>query len=110
MKALVLVGAIVAAGLMVGCAGIAHAPVVPGVGFIYSDFQSPMQVDYNKAVAGNKVGEATSQDILGWVCIGDASVKAAAAMGNITTINHVDYKFYNILGIYSKFTTVVYGD
>jgi len=95
---------------LAGCAGYVRAPVVPGYGFIFSDFKSPMQTEFNKTTIAEKRGEATSQDILGWVCTGDASIKAAAADGKITTVHHVDYHFWNILGVYSKFTTIVYGD
>lgn len=110
MRALLVVAVVAAICLTAGCAGFARAPVVPGYGFIYSDFASPLQVDYNKAAVSSKMGEAVCEDVLGWVAVGDASVHAAAASKGITQINTVDYKFWNILGIYSKFTTVVYGD
>lgn len=108
------VAACVLAALLVvalaGCAGMMSAPVIPGRGWIYSDFKAPIQTEYNKTTIAEKMGEATSEDILGWICTGDASVKAAAAAGKITTVHHVDYHFWNVLGIYAKFTTIVYGE
>jgi len=41
---------------------------------------------------------------------GDASISAAAASGGISRIHHVDHETLNILGIYAKYTTVVYGE
>jgi len=61
-------------------------------------------------VSYSKVGKAMSTSILGLVAMGDASIKTAAANGGITRIKYVDYEVDNILGIYGKYTTVVYGD
>ena len=58
----------------------------------------------------SKVGKATSTSILGLVATGDASIKTAAANGGITRIKFVDYQVDNVLGIYGKYTTIVYGD
>ena len=45
------------------------------------------------------------------VAWGDAGTKAAATNGGITTINHADQKLYSILwGLYTKSTTLVYGE
>ncbi|HAR46383.1 MAG TPA: hypothetical protein DCS05_09515, partial [Nitrospiraceae bacterium] len=45
------------------------------------------------------------------VAWGDAGTAAAARDGNITTVNHMDREAFSILfGLYTKTTTVVYGD
>jgi len=56
-----------------------------------------------------KQGIASSEGIIivGW---GDSSIAAAAAQNGITKIHHVDTETQNIFGIYSKYTTVVYGE
>jgi len=61
-------------------------------------------------ISYSKVGEATATSVLGLVATGDSSIKTAAANGGITKIKYVDYEVKNILGIYGKYTTVVYGD
>ena len=61
-------------------------------------------------VGYSKVGRAMSTSILGLVATGDASIKTAAANGGIKRIKYVDYEVENVLGIYGKYTTVVYGD
>ena len=93
-----------------GCAGIYGAPVTPPPGLLYAKFQAPIDIDAQATERGSKVGRSFSQSILGLVATGDASISSAAAAGGITTIRHVDYEFENILGVYSKFTIVVYGD
>ena len=61
-------------------------------------------------ITDSKVGKATATSVLGLVATGDSSIKTAAANGGITKIKYVDYEVENILGIYGKYTTVVYGD
>jgi hypothetical protein len=42
---------------------------------------------------------------------GDAGAAAASKNGGITTLTHMDREVYSILfGIYSRHTTIVYGD
>ena len=49
--------------------------------------------------------------ILWLVAWGDASTAAAAMEGSLKTINHMDMEFFNILfGVYTRQTTIVYGD
>lgn len=94
----------------VGCAGIAQAPVVPPMGFVFTNTRAPMDIDLNNTDLGSKRGTAESVSILGLVSIGDASIYAAAKSNNITTVKHADYEMFNVLGIYSRFTTIVWGD
>jgi len=53
------------------------------------------------------VAEAT-----GIICfsMGDASISAAMAEGGITKIHHVDSKVFQVLGLYAKYETIVYGE
>ncbi len=87
-----------------GC-GAVQAPVS---GLIYTGVQGPGPV--TQAAEYSKTGEASCTSILGLIATGDASVKAAMENGGIKKIHHVDYKSTNILGLFGKFTTVVYGD
>jgi len=41
---------------------------------------------------------------------GDASISAAMRNGKITRIHHVDHETFSILGVYAKYTTIVYGE
>ena len=60
---------------------------------------------------GAKVGEATAPVFLGVFCFGgDASIKSAAKNGGISRISTVDMKSFNILNIYSTYTTIVTGE
>ena len=86
------------------------SPVVPGHGVVYSNFSSPLDINFDKTDLGTKQGEASTTSFFGIVTIGDCSTHEAAKNGNIQTIKHADYKYFNVLGIYSKYTTIVYGD
>lgn len=93
--------------LAVGCY---RAPVMPPTGLIYADVSAPMDIDTEDKPVGPKQGWAEAKSILGLVAWGDCSVERAVFIGQIQKVNHIDYKFYNVLGIYQKFTTVVYGE
>ncbi|MHC4514685.1 MAG: TRL-like family protein [Planctomycetota bacterium] len=86
------------------------APVVPPVGGLYSDIKAPMDIDFNKTAVASKSGEAMATTILGLVATGDCSINAAAKNGGITTIESADYKYFNVLGVYQTFTTIVHGN
>ncbi len=61
-------------------------------------------------VTYTKVGKAEVISVLGFVAIGDGSITTAAKNGGIKKVKYVDYEVENILGVYGKYTTVVYGD
>ena len=82
--------------------------MVPPVGMVYSDFDAPLGAGPRDS--GSKTGMSSVTAILGIISTGDGSVRAAATNGGIRNVKHVDYEFYNILGIYQRYTTVVYGD
>jgi len=96
-----LVGAC-AVGLLGGCIGVS-----PINGSLYTAVTGPVSV--GTATGSDKVGEATSTGILGFVT-GDSSIEKAMQAGGITKVHHVDCKVQNILGVYAKYTTIVYGE
>jgi len=106
---LLLVGLCAVLGLSVGCAGVYGAPVIPSSGLLFARIDAPLSLNYDQTPITNKRGEAASESILGLIAIGDASIQKAADNGGITKVHYADYRFENILGIYSKFTTVAYG-
>ena len=107
---LVVTMAVATCFVITGCAGFMRAPVVPPLAFVYTNTSAPLDVDMDKTTLGSKKGTATVSNVLGLVAFGNASVRAAAQDGGISQINHVDYDFLNVLGVFSRFTTVVYGE
>lgn len=91
---------------LTGCAGFAFGVGQP-TGMLYTDAQTGSHITENNI--GKKKGEACASSILGLVTTGDASIRAAADAGNITSISAVDSRMTNILGIYAKFCTIVSG-
>ncbi len=107
-KALALGTAAFGIMLLAGCA--TNKPL----GLIRSDYTTPeiygVAYPTSNTVKAQKIGKAEVKDILHVWATGDNSIKAAMKNGNITKINHVDYKVDSWLGIVSTFTTVVYGE
>jgi hypothetical protein len=78
---------------------------------LYTHVLTPYDTNLDKTTLGQKTGTAEMYSVLGLVAWGDASTAAAAKQGGITTLNHMDREFLNIVyGIYTKTTTIVYGD
>ena len=98
--ALVLLGLVV----LTGCTAIAVGPVVAA---ITVDEKGPVSVGDMRV--GMKVGMAQAEGIL-VVAYGDASIVAAMKDANITKVHHVDNETFNVLGIYARYKTVVYGE
>ena len=91
-------------------AGCLVAPVIPPLGALYTDMSAPLDNDLQGQALGSKKGTGETTSILGMVTWGDASVATAAEQAGILKVNHVDYDFLNILGVYQRFTVVVHGD
>ena len=100
---------VVVCAAVTGCAGMAWAPVIPPSGLVYTSTSAPLDIDFDKTQLGTKVGRASTQAVLGLVAFGDASTAAAARNGGLTVIHHADYSMVSILGLYSSYTTIVYG-
>jgi len=92
--------------LMTGCAGITGIAGGAG-GMVYTSTSASVAV--GSANGADKVGTATSTAIICFAT-GDSSISAAMANGGITKIHHVDSKIMYVLGVYAKYTTVVYGE
>ena len=90
--------------------GCVSAPFVPPIGTAYTNIAAPLSTDYSETDLGSKSGIASRTCFVGLLAFGDSSVEAAAAAGGITKVNHVDYLYKNILGIYQETSVVVYGD
>ncbi len=101
LAAVVLV--VVVAVVLTGCCmpkGAVFAPVMMT--------KSPVAVG-DPSVKPAKTGEAYVEGII-LLAKGDASIEAAMKDGGITKIHHVDTEETNILGIYCKSITRVFGE
>lgn len=96
---------VLGAFLFTGCAGV-QTPAAAG---LYTNTQGPVAAADN-SVDPEKKGTSSSVSYLGIVAQGDASIEKAAENGGISDIHHVDYKSKNYLGLYGKYTVVVYGE
>lgn len=78
------------------------------LGAIYTGYTAPGTATSN--TLGSKVGTAERISVLGLVAVGDAGVQAAAKSAGIKKVSHIDVQQFSVLGLFSKSTTVVYGE
>ena len=94
--------------LIAGC-GYYSAPVTPMRGAI-SVYEVPVDHTFDNTRIGYKRGEAGTTVILGLFSFGDASTYRAAQNANIHRVDHIDHAYLNVLGLFTKYTTIVYGE
>lgn len=103
MKKMKLAVALIAAGMLAGC-----ATSVP-LGGLYTELKLPIAATSNNGKS-TKTGTAECMSVLGLVATGDCSIEAAKKNGGITKVNHIDWDARNILGIIGNYKTVVHGE
>ena len=80
-------------------------------GCTYLHTKTPYDSNLDRTELGSKVGIADMYSLFWLVAWGDAGYAAAAKNGNISVVNHMDHEVFSILfGLYSKSTTIVYGE
>ncbi|HNT36758.1 MAG TPA: TRL domain-containing protein [bacterium] len=92
------------------CSGCFIAPVVPPVGIGFSSFKAPLDVENSQTTVSARRGEASSVCVLFLFSFGEAGIEDAARAGGLRVVNHADYEYLNVLGIFQKYTTIVYGE
>jgi len=104
-KCLLILSFVAVIGMVSGCYTMPNGPVMAP---IVMDQKGPV-AGFDSDASATKVGRSESEGILIFAT-GDASIQAAAADGDISEIHHVDSEVLNVLGIYSRYETVVYGE
>jgi hypothetical protein len=92
--------------LIAGCAMPQTSPTYGGV--VTTNVGGPV-AGVDNAVGMSKMGTAESTAIV-FFASGDASIKAAMEQGGLTKVHHVDCEVFSVLGLYSKYKTIVYGE
>lgn len=85
--------------------------LLPLGGCLYANVKLPLDSNLESTELGSKVGKSDAHAVLGLVAWGDAGTQAAAAEGEIETIQHADQQHLSVLGfVYARYRTIVYGD
>lgn len=78
---------------------------------VYTDVKYPLDKDVEATTLGTKTGKSSFRTVLWLFAWGDASTDAAAKNGEIKTIRHLDSeRFVLLFGLYTKVSTIAYGD
>ena len=80
-------------------------------GCAFVNIKTPFDTDLDKSELGSKMGTAEAYSLLWLVSWGDASYATAAKNGGITVMRHADQEMQQVLlGLYTRWRVVVYGD
>lgn len=80
-------------------------------GCVYTHVTMPLTTELNKTELGHKQGQSSMYSLLWLFAWGDSGAATAARQAGITIMTHMDREFESVLfGIYTKTSTVVYGD
>lgn len=107
-----LIMAILALALLTvsGCV-MQSAPVIPPPGMIFTSYEAPLDLDFRETPAeGLRKGESSIINVLGLITVGDGGSENAARTGNISRVHYADYSFMSVLGVFSRYSTIVYGE
>lgn len=80
-------------------------------GCLYVNATYPLDKNMDQTPVGQKVGTASRYSVLWAVAWGDGGTHAAAQNGGLKVIHNADFhdEVY-LFGLYSKRTTIVYGE
>lgn len=80
-------------------------------GCAFVNIKTPFDTDLDNTEFGSKRGTAQAYSLLWLVSWGDASYAAAAKNGGIKVMKHADQEMQQVLlGLYTRWRVVVYGD
>lgn len=103
MKALLLAFVIASGALITTSCGTPFP-----LGCLYTNVWTPGAIGNGK-IQYNCRGYASCYSFLGWVAGGNATHNIAAKNGNISEITWTSWHIENYLGIFGRYTDVVYG-
>lgn len=84
---------------------------VSAAGCAYVHTKTPFDDNLDQTDLGSKKGTADAYSLFWLVAWGDASYAAAAENGNIRILKHADQETFQILlGLFTRWRVVVYGD
>jgi hypothetical protein len=102
--------------LAAGCVPF-QADIVPPQGGLFTDIQAPITTNFTgNPVSPDLIKASSSQtyylNTIFWgdVAWDEAAIAEIARKGGIDRVSYADYEFFQILGVFAKFTVNVYGE
>ncbi len=114
-KAFLALSSCVLAASLTACYGISTATMpTPVRGDIFMETNATNTGWHSGSFAGNnvgngKMGEAECKSYIALIATGDCSVATAAKNGGIQSIGTVEHRAFNVLGVFTVYTTRVTG-
>ena len=104
MKKFLALSTVLLALLFSSCASTAPQ------GILFTDVRLPLTTGNAPETASAKMGVSVSHSLLNLIATGDSSITAACANGGIKKIHHVDWEASSLLGLFSTYKCVVWGE
>ena len=110
MKRILFAFGAAAALTMTGCVmPTGPASTTGSMGGVVMDHTAPGGFAIDNSVKPVKCGKASASGFIIYTT-GDNSITAAMEQGGVTKVHHVDYEISNFFNLFSKATTVVWGE
>ena len=102
---------------LTGCAALPHTPLLPPRGGLVEAVRAPLSLNYHATLAKPaKTGSATFHYF--WVPLHSnlsftwqsASIESAVRNGGLSEVEYADYEVLSVLGVYTRFTIIAYGN
>lgn len=93
---------------LTGCAVM--TPLTPAQGLLVTATSYPHFQAAVNGELGSRSGESSAVTVLWVVTVGDASVERAARSAGIKRIATIDHNYLNVLGLFSRYATIVTGE
>ena len=104
MKTLAIVMMLLAGLVLSGCS-LVQSPVC---GLLFTQTKGPVS-GVDNSVNPTRTGVAECTGVLGFA-FNDASISKAMDQGDIDKIHHIDHESLSVLGIYTNYKIIVYGE
>lgn len=96
--------------LLLVCVTCFDAREIPSPGLLYSNHRFDGGFAASNEITSTRVGRGCIEMSLGLYATGNAGASLIADKAGIERIAYIDHEFFNVLGIYSRYCTIVYGD
>ena len=96
-----------------GCVSAPTAPFSPSEGLLFSYYEAPLTINFDKTRQVETLGEGTTVHVTWYIfkfTLGDVSLEKAIKDGALKDALYADYSWLNILGFIGRLEVHAYGN